>query len=91
MLGWQKATSEFAVAEAERHNLREELNEVKLEIKMLQEACDHLVSEVNGLVLGWLWAVNGTCTPSHSAVAEGRVHCVKAAREMCNLVRLADI
>jgi hypothetical protein len=64
VLGWQEATSEFAVAEAERDNLREELNEVKLEIKMLQEACDHLVSEVNGLVLGWLWAVNGTCTLS---------------------------
>jgi len=45
VLGWQEATSEFAVAEAERDNLREELNEVKLEIKMLQAACDHLVSE----------------------------------------------
>jgi hypothetical protein len=34
------------------------------------------------------WAVNGT--PSNSAVAEGEVHCVKAARELCNPVILAD-
>ena len=60
MLGWQEATSEFAVAEAERDNLREELDAAKLEIKRLQDACDHLALEVNGLVLGWLWAVNGT-------------------------------
>jgi len=54
--GKKEATSEFAVAEVERDNLQEELDAVKLEIKMLQDACDHPASEVNGLVLGWLWA-----------------------------------
>jgi len=65
VLGWQEATAEFAVAEAERDNLREELDAAKLEIKRLQDACDHLALEVNGLVLGWLLAVCDWDTFSH--------------------------
>ena len=73
--GWQEATSELAVVEAEGESLRQELDTAKLETKRLQETFDQMASEVRGLVVSGFGPCNclaATLPPSCSQ--KGEVH-----------------